>query len=180
MSHGISSGVTNGDQTSFDEQNVEIISGVNEINILKNVVQVITNKFPEDMQSGKEFSHKHNMNDDTVIVGDHIREVDFIVDLAGNIHFGRGHAFLSRRADVQAAGTVKIGAGNKIRRITNGSGHYRPNAEETARFIKVFEVAGYDVRDSWLTVYDLRRSPSGNHTDEHGVIYDGPAKRFRR
>ena len=179
MSHGTNSSLSNIDQTTISSNDYLIVEAENEEQLVRNTVQIIANKFPNDIQSGKEFKHTHNKIDETIIIGDHIREVDFIVDLSGEIHFGRGHAFLARRADVQAAGTVKIGANKKIRRITNGSGHYRPTAEETARYIEVFKKAGFDVSHAWLTVYDLRKSPSGNHTDGHGIIYDGYAKQFR-
>lgn len=49
-------------------------------------VQTINNKFPNDNQVGKRFNY-------TIENG--IQNVDFVIDMDGNLYIGRGHSYLS-------------------------------------------------------------------------------------
>lgn len=37
-----------------------------------------------------------------------IQEVDFVMDMDGNLHIGRGHSYLVNGNSVQAVGTMKV------------------------------------------------------------------------
>lgn len=55
-----------------------------------------------------------------------MQNVDFVIDMDGNLHIGSGHSYLANGADVQEAGTMKINSQGYVRSITNASGHYAP------------------------------------------------------
>lgn len=57
-------------------------------------------------------------------------KADFVVDMDGNLHIGRGHSYLANGMDVQAAGTLKVNNNGQLRKITNASVHYAPTVSQ--------------------------------------------------
>lgn len=93
--------------------------------------------------------------------------------LSGKSH--RGHSYLSRGQDVQAAGTMKINSQGIIRNITNESGHYRPNAAETSNFPKILKQNGFNVDNAWIRINGFNVD-GANYITDSWVIYNGPVK----
>ncbi|OJJ19678.1 hypothetical protein BKI52_19290 [marine bacterium AO1-C] len=84
-------------------------------------------------------------------------QVDFVVTMTGELKLGTGHYFLSgSAATVRAAGQIKIVNG-KITLITNGSGHYRPNANALKAQKELFD--DLKLTDPKCKVYDLKWAP---------------------
>lgn len=61
------------------------------------------------------------MENGQVKIRDGIKEVDFNIDVNGNLKVGRGHSHLANGADVQTAGKLKVDANGNGRKITNES-----------------------------------------------------------
>lgn len=183
---GSNSGVTNNGQTSFEqyessnaEANAErLLEEEYASYMLQNVEQVITNKFPTDHQFGKEYIYQKG-SANQLIVQNGVREMDFIIDLNGNLHIGKGHSFLANRADVQAAGRIKIGHKRRISAISNESGHYRPSVQDVLNYHKVFSNAGFDISEAWINVYSVKTTKSG-YSIPSFVVYSGKVSNLRR
>lgn len=96
-----------------------------------------------------------------MIIRDGIKEVDFIVDMDGNLHIGRGHSFLAGGGDVQAAGTIKVNSEGFVRNITNASGHYAPTLEQGKLFPDILNSMEIRTTNAWLELGDYYFTPSG-------------------
>ena len=178
MSHGVDSGLTDLDQVSVNSNDYITAEETNETDILRDVVQVISNKFPFHSQTGgKEYDYTIDENG-KIFVKNGVQDVDFIVDLSGKLHIGKKHSFMANKADVQAAGRMKI-AGGKIRMITNLSGHYRPSADEVSHYAEVFSKMGIDISDTYLEVRKMIVNPNG-YVSLGSYEYRGKVKNYRR
>lgn len=142
-------------QRSINEKTVS----KKENNEVNKPIQTIKNRYPNEPQPGKEFDYK--IEDGKLLIRDGIREVDFIVDMEGNLHIGRGHSFLAGGNDVQAAGSIKINDQGYIRQITNSSGHYAPTAEQAELFPEILNKQGLRLKNAWLRIGDYYFTPSG-------------------
>ncbi|WP_270573182.1 hypothetical protein [Bacillus glycinifermentans] len=136
-------------------------------------VQAIKNYFPEDQQLGKRFNFTVENGRIKNING--INEVDFVIDIEGNLHIGRGHSFLANGKDVQAAGKLKINGQGQIRRISNESGHYRPNAEQAKKFPDAFNQTGLNVKNAWLEIHEFESNISDYIVDDK-IIFNQKIK----
>ncbi len=121
--------------------------------------QIIENRYPNEIQQGKSFEYV--LGNGQVKIRDGIREVDFVIDVNGNLKVGRGHSHLANGADVQAAGKLKVDANGNIRRITNESGHYTPTTEQAKKYEQIFNSAGIKTENAWLEIYQLEVTSNG-------------------
>lgn len=121
--------------------------------------QIIENRYPNEIQQGKSFDYV--LKNGQVKIRDGIREVDFIIDVDGNLNVGRGHSHLANGADVQAAGKLKVDANGNVRRITNESGHYTPTTEQAKKYEQIFNSAGIKTENAWLEIFQLEVTRSG-------------------
>ncbi|HDU6591982.1 TPA: LXG domain-containing protein [Listeria monocytogenes] len=121
--------------------------------------QNIKNRYPNEVQQGKIFDY--TLENGQVKIRDGIKEVDFIIDLQGNLKVGRGHAHLSNGGDVQAAGKLKVDSNGNVRRITNESGHYTPTLGQAKNYQQIFENTGINTKNAWLETYQLDVTKSG-------------------
>ncbi|PAF29616.1 WXG100 family type VII secretion target [Paenibacillus sp. 7516] len=121
--------------------------------------QRINNRYPADAQVGKEFSF--NIENGRIKNVNGINEMDFVIDMNGKLHVGRGHSFLANGESVQAAGKLKINSDGRLRRITNLSGHYTPTVEQARVFPQILEQAGIKTKNAWLEVFSIDTTPSG-------------------
>jgi hypothetical protein len=122
-------------------------------------VQQIKNRFPDDIQTGKEFSF--SIENGYLKNTKGLTEVDFVVDVSGNLHIGRGHSFLAKGESVQAAGKLTLNGQGQVRSISNLSGHYTPTVEQAKLFPQVLEQAGVRTKNAWLDIYTIETTPSG-------------------
>ncbi|MDR9855917.1 contractile injection system protein, VgrG/Pvc8 family [Paenibacillus sp. VCA1] len=122
-------------------------------------VQQINNRFPDDVQTGKEFSF--TIENGYLKNTNGLTEVDFVVDMNGELHIGRGHSFLANGESVQAAGKIKLNGQGQVRSISNLSGHYTPTVEQAKLFPQVLEQAGVKTKNAWLDIYTIETTPSG-------------------
>lgn len=127
--------------------------------VSKQSVQIIQNRYPNEIQQGKSFEYV--LENGQVKIRDGIKEVDFIIDVNGNLKVGRGHSHLANGADVQAAGKLKVDANGNVRRITNESGHYTPTAEQAKNYEQIFNSAGIKTENAWLEIYQLELTSNG-------------------
>ena len=56
-------------------------------------IQTIHNRFPNEIQSGRRFNY--SIDNEKIYLENGIQEVDFVIDMDGNLHLGRGHSFLA-------------------------------------------------------------------------------------
>lgn len=122
-------------------------------------MQQIKNRFPDEVQTGKEFSFTIENGYLKNING--LTEVDFVVDMNGKLHIGRGHSFLANGESVQAAGKLKLNSQGQVRSISNLSGHYTPSVEQAKLFPQVLEQAGVKTKNAWLDIYTIQTTSSG-------------------
>ncbi|SDC37228.1 WXG100 family type VII secretion target [Paenibacillus sp. CF095] len=122
-------------------------------------VEIIENRYPNEIQQGKSFDYV--LKNGQVKIRDGIKEVDFVIDVDGNLNVGRGHSHLANGADVQAAGKLKVDANGNVRRITNESGHYTPTTEQAKKYEQIFNSAGIKTENAWLEIYQLEVTRSG-------------------
>ncbi|MDP2091308.1 MAG: hypothetical protein Q8K30_06965 [Candidatus Gracilibacteria bacterium] len=54
---------------------------------------------------------------------------DFVI-IKGEIKFGENHSFISKGVNVDYAGSITFSNSGKITRISNDSGHYKPNFDD--------------------------------------------------
>ena len=133
--------------------------------------QTITNKFPNENQTGKTFDF--TMEDGKINIGNGIQEVDFVIDMDGNLHIGRGHSYLSNGNSVQAAGTMKVNSQGYIRLITNESGHFQPTVSQAMNYPDIFRSIGLNVDNAWIRLSDFSSSMS-NYVINVDIFYNGP------
>ena len=122
-------------------------------------VQSIKNRYPGEPQVGKEFGY--TIKDGKILIDNSIQDVDFVVDMEGSLHIGRGHSFLAGGKDVQAAGTIKVNSQGYLRKVTNASGHYAPTVEQGKLFSSVLDNLGIRTENAWLELGDYYFTPSG-------------------
>lgn len=94
--------------------------------------QTIHNRYPGEPQAGREIGY--SIDGGKIHIDNGVQNVDFVIDMDGNLHIGSGHSYLANGADVQAAGTMKINSQGYVRSITNASGHYTPTVEQGRAF----------------------------------------------
>ncbi|MBR1930230.1 MAG: hypothetical protein IJ833_01970, partial [Lachnospiraceae bacterium] len=133
--------------------------------------QTISNKFPDDNQVGKTFNF--TIEEGRINIENGIQEVDFIIDMDGNLHIGRGHSYLSGGRNVQAAGTIKVNSQGYIRNITNKSGHFQPTVSEALNYPQIFRNSGLSVDNTWISISEFDTSLS-NYVIHSKVFYNGP------
>ncbi|MCZ0071127.1 hypothetical protein OZL46_22490 [Bacillus sonorensis] len=136
-------------------------------------VQAIKKHFPDDQQLGKRFDFTIENGRIKNING--INEVDFVIDMDGNLHIGRGHSYLANGKDVQAAGKLKINGQGQIRRISNESGHYRPNADQAKKYPDAFNQTGLNVKNAWLEIHEFESNIS-NYIVDDKIIFNQKIK----
>ena len=134
----------------------EGVSGADESG---NEIQTIHNRFPNEIQSGRRFNY--SIDNGKIYLENGIQEVDFVIDMDGNLHLGRGHSFLANGKNVQAAGQLKVNSQGYVRRIDNLSGHYSPNVEQGKLFPSVLNKAGIETKNAWLELYDINITSFG-------------------
>lgn len=81
--------------------------------------------------------------------------MDFVVDVNGKLHIGRGYSFLANGESVQATGKLKLNGQGQVRSISNLSGHYTPSLEQAQIFPQVLEQAGVKTKNAWLDIYTI-------------------------
>lgn len=135
--------------------------------------QIINNKFPSDNQKGKTFDY--TIENGNVKICDGIQEADFVIDMDGNLHIGRGHSYLANGNSVQAAGKMKVNSKGYIRNIINDSGHYQPTVSEALNYPNILRSTGLNVDNAWIRV-DSFTSSLSNYVIDSKVFYNGPVK----
>ena len=136
-------------------------------------VQEISNKFPSDNQGGREFNY--TIENGRIHIENGVQNVDFIIDMDGNLHIGRGHSYLASGGSVQAAGTMKVNSQGYIRLITNESGHFQPTIAQAMNYPTVLKNAGLGVDNAWIKIGEFETSMS-NYVIDSNVFYNGPIK----
>ncbi|MBC1457119.1 pre-toxin TG domain-containing protein [Listeria newyorkensis] len=122
--------------------------------------KVIKNRYPNDIQTGKTYTF--TIENGSVRGLNGMENVDFIIDMDGNLKLGSGHSFLANGEAVKAAGKLKInGTTGQIRKITNWSGHYTPSPMQAKHFPTLLENTGLNVNNSWLELYNINLTNSG-------------------
>jgi hypothetical protein len=124
-----------------------------------NPAQTIHNRYPNEPQAGK--SYNYAIKDGKLKVENGIKEVDFVVDMDGNLHVGKGHSYLANGRDVQAAGSMKVNNQGYVRRIDNASGHYAPTVEQGKMFPEILNNIGLRTKNAWLELGDYSFTSSG-------------------
>ncbi|MGX7419846.1 T7SS effector LXG polymorphic toxin [Carnobacterium gallinarum] len=139
---------------------VKSINKMNQsIEAVNDTKQIITNRYPDEIQNGKSFDFV--LENGNIKIRDGIKEVDFIIDTNGNLKVGRGHSYLANTGDVQAAGKMKVNQVGNVRKITNESGHYTPTLEHAKNYEQIFNESGIGTKNSWLEIYQLELTNSG-------------------
>ena len=121
--------------------------------------QVISNRYPGEPQEGWEVAY--TIENGKIHIDNGLQEVDFIIDMDGNLHIGSGHSYLANGADVQAAGTLKVNSQGYVRSITNASGHYTPTVAQGRVFPSILNELGIRTQNAWLILGDYSFTPSG-------------------
>ena len=121
--------------------------------------QIIQNRYPNELQAGKRFNYA--IENGKVHIENGIHNVNFVIDMDGNLHLGQGHSFLANGMDVQAAGTLKVNSQGYVRAISNGSGHYTPTVEQGRMFPSLLNDLGIRTKNAWLELGDHSLTPSG-------------------
>lgn len=121
--------------------------------------QIIKNRYPNEPQAGKRFNFA--IENGKIHIENGIQNVDFVIDMNGNLHLGRGHSFLANGMDVQAAGTLKVNSQGYVRAISNGSGHYTPTVEQGRMFPSLLNNLGIRTKNAWLELGDYSLTLSG-------------------
>ncbi len=133
-------------------------------------VQTISNKFPNDNQAGKSFNY--TAENGRIHIENGIKNVDFVIDMDGNLHIGRGHSYLAGGNSVQAAGTMKVNSQGYVRLITNESGHFQPTTVQAMNYPTVFRNAGLDIDNAWIRIGEFETSMS-NYVIDSKIFYNG-------
>ena len=133
--------------------------GVSEVFESGSEIQTIHNRFPNEIQSGRWFNY--SIGNGKIYLENGIQEVDFVIDMNGNLRLGRGHSALANGADVQAAGTIKINSQGYVRSITNELGHYTPTVTQGETFPSLLNQLGIRTKNAWLELGDYCLTQSG-------------------
>lgn len=115
--------------------------------LLKNTLPVST----EGKLLGSIVDGKIIMNGTTKASG----TFDFVITQSGETLLGRKHTFLSKGADVFAAGELKIRGGNIVN-INNLSGHYVPGPNVANTYLDIFKSVNINVSKAHLKVYNAQ------------------------
>lgn len=99
-----------------------------------------------------------------------IQEVDFIVDMDGNLKIGKGHSYLANGKSVQVAGTIKVNSQGYVRNITNESGHYQPTVSQAQNYQQILENVGLNVENTWIRIGEFEASFSNYVIDKKYFI----------
>lgn len=113
--------------------------------LLKNTLPIST----EGKLLGSIVDGKILMNGSTKASG----TFDFVITESGETLLGRKHTFLSKGADVLAAGELKIRGGNIVN-INNLSGHYVPAPNIDNTYLDIFKAVNINVSKAHLKVYN--------------------------
>ncbi|UHO39756.1 hypothetical protein H5J24_06770 [Chryseobacterium capnotolerans] len=113
--------------------------------LLKNTLPIST----EGKLLGSIVNGKVIMNGGTKASG----TFDFVVTQSGETLLGRKHTFLSKGADVFAAGEIKIRGGNIVN-INNLSGHYVPGYDIANTYLDIFKAVNINVSKAHLKIYN--------------------------
>lgn len=84
-----------------------------------------------------------------------IQEIDFVIDMDGNLQIGRGHSYLANGKSVQAAIT------------------------QAMNYPDLFRSAGIIVDNAWIRVNDISASMS-NYVINTDMFYDGSVQYMPR
>lgn len=177
MSSGPEIGISNGtigSQGSLEQMKASFVAISNEQKLSSN--GFIYNKF-NDIQHGKEYNYIFNGN--RVKTENGIKTANFVIDSNGKLHIGNGHSYMSGGQPVQAAGTIKINSQGMIRRVTNLSGHYQPNVNETIRYLNQMHKSGYISNTTWVDIYNFNKAKSG-YVSKVTSVYSGPFQYMNR
>ncbi|SEN10639.1 hypothetical protein SAMN05421856_11632 [Chryseobacterium taichungense] len=79
--------------------------------------------------------------------------LDFVITQAGETLLGRKHTFLSKGADVFAAGELKMRNGSIVS-INNLSRHYIPSPNVANTYLDIFKAIHINVSKVHLKVYN--------------------------
>jgi len=115
--------------------------------LLKNTLPVST----EGKLLGSIVDGKIIMNGTTKASG----TFDFVITQSGETLLGRKHTFLSKGADVFAAGELKIRGGNIVN-INNLSGHYVPGPNVANTYLDIFKSVNINVSKAHLKIYNAQ------------------------
>ncbi|NET39902.1 MAG: hypothetical protein F6K19_49440, partial [Cyanothece sp. SIO1E1] len=127
-------------------------------------IPLVTNKFPQEAldPAGKVFGEVQALNGRVSLGGREIpRNVDFVITSDNRLILGSKHTTLSNGADVRAAGQLKIDGSGRIRRIDNGSGHFRPTVEEASRVPDLLRAQGLDLKGARFLTRKFRINADG-------------------
>ncbi|PZU18546.1 MAG: hypothetical protein DI622_09895 [Chryseobacterium sp.] len=116
-----------------------------ERSLLKNTLPIST----EGKLLGSIVDGKVIMNGTTKASG----TFDFVITQSGETLLGRKHTFLSKGADVFAAGELKMRGGNIVN-INNLSGHYVPGPDIANTYLDIFKSVNINVSKAHLKVYN--------------------------
>ncbi len=146
-------------------QSLKTLGGIPEVEVAATrSVQNIRNKFPDDpIPTNGRIDGVAKIVDGRINIDKSIstnREIDFVIDKAGNLILGEKHQFLSNGKSVQAAGTMKV-ANGKVRKITNLSGHFRPTVEESRKFPEILRKMGLDLKNTHLELWEYKLNSDG-------------------
>ena len=106
--------------------------------------QAINNRFSNDNQAGRTFNF--TVEDGKSNIKNGIQEVDFVIDMDGNLHIGRGHSNLANGNSIQAM-----------------------------NFPDIFTSAGLIVDNTGISMSDLSTSMS-NYVISADIFYNGPVQ----
>lgn len=126
--------------------------------------RLVTNKFPDEGldPAGKIFGEAQVINGRINLNGRQIpRNVDFVITKDNRLILGSKHTTLSNGEDVLAAGQLKIDGSGRIRRIDNGSGHFRPTVEESLRVPELLRSLGLNVSGARFLSHRFRVNADG-------------------
>jgi hypothetical protein len=134
---------------------------------------LVTNKFPDEALDpvGKIFGEVQPVNGRVTLEGKSVpRNVDFVITQDNRLIIGSKHTTLSNGADVKAAGGLKIDGAGRIRRIDNGSGHFRPTVGESLLVPDLLKSLGLNVEGARFLAYEYTINSKGLITSLKAVV----------
>ncbi|MGL5149026.1 MAG: hypothetical protein ACRC7N_00430 [Clostridium sp.] len=131
---------------------------------------IIKNKFPDEALPSDGKILNHFIEDGKIKGINGQRRVDFVINKDGNLVLGKKHQLLGNADDVMAAGQLKIDGKGMIRRIDNGSGHYRPTVEEALKYPELFKNAGLNLDKAWINIDKYTISDEGIIINSKNVV----------
>jgi hypothetical protein len=124
-----------------------------------NSIKKIKNKFPKEALPEEGYEIKQILDSkgifrkiDGNIVGG--KFYNFVVTKSGKLKIGNKHHYLGNAQDVLAAGSIRFKNG-KIVDITNLTGHYKPNLQESLNFVEAFKVSGIPIKKARFRIYEF-------------------------